>query len=59
MWILEEGTKIVPRQLAVPEDLREQAGTAYAESRYPLTAYGWSPLESVFDGRWKLIVSPP
>lgn len=34
------------------------SGTAYAESRFPLTAYGWSPLESVFDGRWKLIVAP-
>jgi arylsulfatase A-like enzyme/Flp pilus assembly protein TadD len=34
------------------------AGTIYAESRFPLTAYGWSPLEAVFDGRWKLIVAP-
>ena len=34
------------------------SGTAYAESRFPLSAYGWSPLESVFDGRWKLIVAP-
>jgi arylsulfatase A-like enzyme/Flp pilus assembly protein TadD len=34
------------------------AGTLYAESRFPLTAYGWSPLEAVFDGRWKLIVAP-
>jgi arylsulfatase A-like enzyme/Flp pilus assembly protein TadD len=33
-------------------------GTIYAESRFPLTAYGWSPLEAVFDGRWKLIVAP-
>jgi choline-sulfatase len=34
------------------------AGTIYAESRFALTAYGWSPLEAVFDGRWKLIVAP-
>lgn len=34
------------------------SGTAFAESRFPLSAYGWSPLESVFDGRWKLIVAP-
>ncbi len=34
------------------------AGTIYLESRFPLTAYGWSPLESAFDGRWKLIVAP-
>ena len=33
-------------------------GTIYAESRFALTAYGWSPLEAVFDGRWKLIVAP-
>jgi choline-sulfatase len=34
------------------------AGTIYSESRFALTAYGWSPLEAVFDGRWKLIVAP-
>jgi choline-sulfatase len=34
------------------------AGTLYAESRFALTAYGWSPLEAAFDGRWKLIVAP-
>lgn len=34
------------------------SGAFYAESRFPLSAYGWSPLESVFDGRWKLIVAP-
>lgn len=30
----------------------------YLASRYPLTAYGWSPLEGVYDGRFKLIVAP-
>ncbi|HSS78397.1 MAG TPA: sulfatase-like hydrolase/transferase [Thermoanaerobaculia bacterium] len=30
----------------------------YLASRYPLTAYGWSPLEGLFDGRFKLIVAP-
>jgi choline-sulfatase len=30
----------------------------YLSSRYPLTAYGWSPLEGIFDGRFKLIVAP-
>jgi tetratricopeptide (TPR) repeat protein len=30
----------------------------YLASRYPLTAYGWSPLEGIFDGRFKLIVAP-
>jgi choline-sulfatase len=34
------------------------ASPVYAETRYPLTAYGWSPLEGVFDGRFKLIVAP-
>jgi choline-sulfatase len=34
------------------------AGPVYLESRFPLSAYGWSPLEGVFDGRWKLIVAP-
>lgn len=30
----------------------------YLACRYPLTAYGWSPLEGMFDGRFKLIVAP-
>jgi tetratricopeptide (TPR) repeat protein len=30
----------------------------YLTNRYPLTAYGWSPLEGIFDGRFKLIVAP-
>ena len=34
------------------------AGPVYAETRYPLTAYGWSPLAAVFDGRFKLIAAP-
>ncbi len=34
------------------------ASPVYAETRYPLTAYGWSPLEAMFDGRFKLIVAP-
>jgi arylsulfatase A-like enzyme len=43
----------------------EPVGTAgggpipiYLACRYPLTAYGWSPLEGMFDGRFKLIVAP-
>lgn len=34
------------------------SGPIYLESRFPLSAYGWSPLEGMFDGRWKLIVAP-
>ncbi|HVG10755.1 MAG TPA: sulfatase-like hydrolase/transferase [Thermoanaerobaculia bacterium] len=34
------------------------AGPVYLESRFPLSAYGWSPLEGMSDGRWKLIVAP-
>ncbi len=34
------------------------ASPVYAETRYPLSAYGWSPLEAMFDGRFKLIVAP-
>jgi arylsulfatase A-like enzyme len=30
----------------------------YMDNRYTLTAYGWSPLEGMFDGRYKLIVAP-
>ena len=36
----------------------DAAGPAYLASRYTLTAYGWSPLEGMFDGRFKLIVAP-
>jgi arylsulfatase A-like enzyme/Tfp pilus assembly protein PilF len=42
----------------LPTAAGRAAGPLYAESRFPLTAYGWSPLEAVFDGRWKLIVAP-
>lgn len=34
------------------------SGPVYLESRFALSAYGWSPLEGMFDGRWKLIVAP-
>jgi len=33
-------------------------GPVYLASRYTLTAYGWSPLEGMTDGRFKLIVAP-
>ena len=32
--------------------------SVYVDNRYTLTAYGWSPLEGMFDGRFKLIVAP-
>ena len=31
---------------------------AYAETYYPSLHFGWSPLASIQDGRWKLIESP-
>lgn len=31
---------------------------AFAESLRPWRSYGWSPLEAVIDGRWKLIAAP-
>jgi Flp pilus assembly protein TadD len=34
------------------------ARPVYMATRYPLTAYGWSPLEAMFDGRFKLIAAP-
>jgi tetratricopeptide (TPR) repeat protein len=37
---------------------RGAVGPVYLASRYTLTAYGWSPLEGMFDGRFKLIVAP-
>jgi arylsulfatase A-like enzyme/Flp pilus assembly protein TadD len=30
----------------------------YSEAWLPLTAYGWSPLQAISDGRWRLIVAP-
>jgi arylsulfatase A-like enzyme/Flp pilus assembly protein TadD len=37
---------------------RDAVEPVYLASRYTLTAYGWSPLEGMFDGRFKLIVAP-
>ena len=33
-------------------------GPIYLTCRYLLTTFGWSPLEGIFDGRFKLIVVP-
>jgi len=30
----------------------------YSETLMPLSAYGWSPLEAITDGAWRLIVAP-
>jgi arylsulfatase A-like enzyme/Tfp pilus assembly protein PilF len=30
----------------------------FSETRLPATAYGWSPLEALTDGRWRLIAAP-
>lgn len=44
----------------VPDFARENAveSTAYAETFYPRFHYGWSELQSVQDGRFKLIRAP-
>ena len=34
------------------------AEAVYSETRMPLSAYGWSPLEALTDGGWRLIVAP-
>jgi choline-sulfatase len=43
---------------AVLPGLGGRPSPVYLETRFPLSAYGWSPLEGMFDGRWKLIVAP-
>jgi choline-sulfatase len=42
----------------LPDQGRGAVGPVYLASRYTLTAYGWSPLEGMSDGRFKLIVAP-
>jgi len=37
---------------------KEARRLAYAETYYPRFHFGWSELQSVQDGRWKLILSP-
>jgi len=34
------------------------AEAVYSETRMPLSAYGWSPLEALTAGSWRLIVAP-
>lgn len=48
----------LPGLPGIPERGAGAARPVYAETRYPLVAYGWSPLEAMFDGRFKLIVAP-
>lgn len=48
----------LPGLPGLPEAASGAPSPVYLSSRYPLTAYGWSPLEGVFDGRFKLIVAP-
>jgi choline-sulfatase len=48
----------LPGLPGLPGGGRGAVGPVYLASRYTLTAYGWSPLEGMFDGRFKLIVAP-
>ena len=34
------------------------ASLVYSETHLPATAYGWSPLKAVSDGRWRYIAAP-
>jgi arylsulfatase A-like enzyme/Tfp pilus assembly protein PilF len=52
-----QGSSLVPLMLGGQEE--ETAPRAvYAESLYPLLHYGWAPLSSLREGRWKLIDAP-
>ena len=48
----------LPGSPALPGLVSGAPSPVYLASRYPLTGYGWSPLEGMFDGRFKLIVAP-
>jgi tetratricopeptide (TPR) repeat protein len=48
----------LPGSPALPGLASGAPSPVYLASRYPLTGYGWSPLEGMFDGRFKLIVAP-
>jgi arylsulfatase A-like enzyme/lipopolysaccharide biosynthesis regulator YciM len=50
-----QGRSLVPHFL---KPGRPSEGFAYAETFYPRFHYGWSELQSVRDGRYKLILSP-
>jgi tetratricopeptide (TPR) repeat protein len=44
--------------LLKPKPARLAAEPVYSEARLPASAYGWSPLQAISEGRWRLIDAP-
>jgi len=40
------------------DNIGEEPAPVYAETRFPLAAYGWAPLAAVTDGSWRYILAP-
>jgi arylsulfatase A-like enzyme/Tfp pilus assembly protein PilF len=53
-----DGVSLSPLWKDAPQGKREDAPVSYAESRFGELHFGWSPLRSARDGRWKFIASP-
>ena len=44
--------------LNIADNIEEESAPVYAETRFPLAAYGWAPLAAVTDGRWRYVSAP-
>jgi arylsulfatase A-like enzyme/Flp pilus assembly protein TadD len=53
-----DGVSLSPLWKAAPLELTGDAPLSYAESRFGELHFGWSPLRSARDGRWKFIAGP-
>jgi arylsulfatase A-like enzyme/thioredoxin-like negative regulator of GroEL len=53
---LEDVGPVLPGLLS--EDTETVFPPIYSEAMMPATAYGWSPLRSVTDGRWRYVEAP-
>jgi len=53
-----QGASLLPLIKASPQNTTEDERTAYAESDYPHTEYGWSAVRSLRSGKYLYIQSP-
>jgi len=42
----------------IGDNLEEESAPVYAETRFPLAAFGWTPLAAVTDGGWRYVSAP-
>jgi len=42
----------------IADNIEEEPVPVYAETRFPLAAFGWAPLAAMTDGRWRYVSAP-